>query len=116
MRQLRNGVGFALEVFRLLLAQMGMQHLDRRLLIKAHMLPQIHLGKDALPQQGDQPIVAKVLAKSIGHRCLLPSATLGSNSYIPPRSEETLMTPNGRNLLQAEVENNGQPMCYVPSH
>src|SRR5437588_566304 len=41
--------------------------------------------------------------------------TLRPTSSLPPRSEETLLTPNRRALLNAEVDNNGQPVCPVTS-
>ncbi len=67
MSQLGDGLGFVLEVLGLLAAQVDMQHLDGRLLIEAHVLPEVDLGIAALPQQGDQAIVAELLSDAVGH-------------------------------------------------
>ena len=57
----------SLEMLRLLPPQMGMQHLDGRLLIKAHMLTQVDFSIATLSQQAGQPVVAQLLSKSVGH-------------------------------------------------
>jgi hypothetical protein len=40
-------------VLRLLIGQVGMQHLDGCLQLQPYVLPEIHFGIAALPQQGD---------------------------------------------------------------
>src|SRR6516225_8607629 len=53
----RLPLGYRLEVLGFLLTQMGMQHLDSRLLLEAHMLAQVDFGVATLSQQVDQPVV-----------------------------------------------------------
>ena len=68
MSQCSDGLGFLLEVLRLNTVQMRMQHLDGRLLIEPHVLSEVDLGIATLSQQADQPVIAKLLSKSVCHR------------------------------------------------
>src|SRR6266704_801312 len=92
MHQLRNRLGFLGEVRRLLVGQVGVQHLDRRLQRESHMLPEIHLGKAALSQRSDQPVVTKLLANSICHRSLHPVACPAPD-FPSPRAWCTSLGP-----------------------
>ena len=65
MGQHCNGLCFLLEVLNLLAGQMCMQHFDGRLQWEPEVLTEIHLGKPALAQLGDQSIVAKLLSDTI---------------------------------------------------
>src|SRR6266849_7006225 len=67
MSQRRDGLGFMQEVLGLLATQVGVEHLDGRLLLESHVLAQIYLRIAAFPQQSDQPIVAELLSKTICH-------------------------------------------------
>ncbi len=62
-----DGLGFLLEVFGFLLAQMRMEHLHGRLLLEADMLPEVDFGIATLAQQADEPVIAKLLSDVVGH-------------------------------------------------
>ncbi len=67
MSQRSDGLGFLLEVFDLLTTQVSMHNLDGRLLIEPHMLPEVDLSIATLSQQADQPVIAKLLSKTVCH-------------------------------------------------
>jgi hypothetical protein len=67
----RDRLGLALEVLGLAAGQVGVQHLDGRLLIESQVLAQVDLGIAALAQQAHQPVVAEVLSGAICHVLLL---------------------------------------------
>jgi hypothetical protein len=46
---------------------MGMQHLDGRLLLEAHVLAEVDLGVATLTQQADQPVVAKLSTDTVDY-------------------------------------------------
>ena len=48
-------------------AQMLMEHLYSCLLVESHVLAQVDFSVATLSQQADQPVVAKLLSKSVRH-------------------------------------------------
>ena len=62
-----NRLGFLLEMLSFLLCEVGMQHLDGRLLVEPHMLAEVDLGVATLAQQADEPVIAKLSSDAVGH-------------------------------------------------
>ncbi len=75
MRMLQPGDSLRLaeKVIQIAFAQAGMQHFDGCLRLQVEVFAQIDLGKAALAQQPQQPVVAQLLPHAISRHSIIPA-------------------------------------------